>query len=303
MIVLGESDVREHLRMEDLIPAMESALRALSSGEVVQPVRTTVEVAKHEGFLLSMPAYAGGALGAKIVTLYPRNTDVPTHHAVIVLFDAATGVPSVLMDGRLITEMRTAAASAAATNVLARKDASILGVIGSGAQARSHIAALRCVRRFSEVRVWSPRNAARLAHELGAKAVASAEAATRGADVIVVATTSKEPVLRCEWISRGAHINAVGAARPDWRELDNDLLADASVFVDSRAAAVLESGDVRAAREVQGEIGDVFAGRLEGRKTPDEITLFKSVGVAVEDIAAASIVLAKFNSRDREPAR
>jgi ornithine cyclodeaminase/alanine dehydrogenase-like protein (mu-crystallin family) len=292
MIVLDEADVRRVLKMEMLIPAMEVALRALSGGEVVQPVRSTVEVATHRGFLLSMPAYAGGALGAKLVTLYPENEGLPTHHAVIVLFDPATGAPTAIMDGRLITEMRTGAASAAATKVLAREDASVLAVIGSGAQARSHIDALRLVRDFAEVRIWSPRNAAVLAREAGATVAASAEAAARGADVIVVATTSQTPVLEGEWISPGTHINAVGAARPEWRELDDDLILKARLFVDSRAAALAESGDVRAAEHVQGEIGDVFAGRMNGRESTGEITLFKSVGVAVEDVAAASLVLA-----------
>jgi ornithine cyclodeaminase/alanine dehydrogenase-like protein (mu-crystallin family) len=299
MIVLDEADVRKHLTMDALIPAMESALRALSNGDVVQPVRSTVEVATHDGFLLTMPAYAGGALGAKLVTLYPNNTGVPTHHAVILLFDPATGAPTVLMDGRLITEMRTGAASAAATQVLAREDASVLAVIGSGAQARSHIEALRLARTFGEIRVWSPRNAAALASEVGATVAASAEAAVRGADIIVTATTSKEPVVRGEWISPGAHINAVGAARPDWRELDDDLVMKAKIYVDSRAAASVESGDVRAAPRVHAEIGDVFAGRAKGRESADEITLFKSVGVAVEDICAASIVLARAAMRRR----
>jgi ornithine cyclodeaminase/alanine dehydrogenase-like protein (mu-crystallin family) len=301
MLVLDEGEVRKHLKMDALVPAMESALRALSNGDVVQPVRSTVEVARHDGFFLAMPAYAAGALGAKLVTLYPKNTQLPTHHALIMLFDPATGAPVAVMDGRLITEMRTGAASAAATNVLARKDAAVLAVLGSGAQARSHIEALRLVRQFTEVRIWSPRNAAALARDMDAQATESAEAAVRGADVIVVATMSETAVLHGEWVSPGTHINAVGAARPDWRELDDDLVLKAKLYVDSRAAAMVESGDVRAAETVHGEIGEVFAERVKGREGADEITLFKSVGVAVEDIAAASIVLENYiEARSRD---
>jgi alanine dehydrogenase len=294
MLFLDEADVRKHLKMEALIPAMESALRALSNGEVVQPVRSTVEVENHGGFLFSMPAYAGGALGAKLVSLYPKNKGAPTHHALIILFDPENGAPTVVMDGRLITEMRTGAASAAATNVLARADSAVLAVIGAGAQGRSHIEALRHVRQFSEVRIWSTQNAAALAEEMGARVAESAEAAVRGADVIVVATTSETPVLYGEWVSPGTHINAVGAVRPDWRELDDDLMLRGKLYVDSRAAGMVEAGDVRAAERIHGEIGDVFAGRVTGREDADEITIFKSVGVAVEDIAAASMVLAHY---------
>lgn len=291
MIVLGETDVRKHLTMEALIPAMESALRALSNGEVVQPIRSTVEIASHNGFLLSMPAYAGGVLGAKLVTHYPNNSDVPSHHAIIVLFDPSNGAPVAIMDGRLITEMRTGAASAAATDILANQEARVLAVIGSGAQARSHIEALRLVRDFDEVRVWSPRNAAHLAKEFDARVAVSAEEAVRGADVVAVATTSRTPVLKGEWVKPGAHINAVGAARPDWRELDDDVLARAKIYVDTRAGAELESGDVRAAGKIEGEIGEVFLGRIAGRTRAEDTTLFKSVGVAVEDLYAAQAVI------------
>jgi ornithine cyclodeaminase/alanine dehydrogenase-like protein (mu-crystallin family) len=252
-------------------------------------VRVVVPVADHKGFFGVMPAYAG-SLGAKLVTFYPGNTDIHTHHAVIALFKPETGEPLAIMDGRLITEMRTAAASAVATKHLARPDAAVLGILGSGVQAGSHLEALRQVRQFSDVRVWSPRNARAFAERHRVTAARSAEDAVRGADVVVVAANSKTPVLEGRWLSPGTHVNAIGATRPDWRELDDDLVARARVFVDSREAATKESGDVIAAREVVGEIGEVVSGKRPGRANAAEITVFKSVGVAVEDVVSAALV-------------
>jgi len=287
---LDEEDVRRLLSMDRLVPAMERALADLSAGRVVAPLRTIVPVADFQGFLGVMPAYAGSTLGAKLVTFFPDNRDVPTHHATIVLFRRETGAPLVTMDGRLITEMRTAAVSAVATEALARRDASVLAILGSGVQARSHLEALRLVRRLSEVRVWSPRRAGEFAARYGVRAAASAEDAVRGAHVVVVATTSKTPVLRGDWLSPGTHVNAVGASRPDWRELDDAVLSRARIFVEQREAASKESGDVIAAGRIDAEIGEVILGAAAGRASPEEITLFKSVGVAVEDVVAADLV-------------
>ena len=291
-MILDEGAVRDLLRMEDLIPVMASALADLSSGEVVQPMRVMVPIADRGGFLGLMPAY-GGALGAKLVTFYPNNQGVPTHHAMIVLFRPDTGEPLVTMDGRLITEMRTAAVSAVATKCLARPEASVLGILGAGVQARSHLEALRLVRTFREIRVWSPRNARAFAKQFGIHASASAAEAVRGADVVVVATTSQTPVLLGEWLSPGTHINAVGAPRPTWRELDDDVLRTARIYVESRDAATRESGDVIAAGHVYAEIGEVVTGAKRGRESVSEITLFKSVGVAIEDVATADLVYRK----------
>jgi ornithine cyclodeaminase/alanine dehydrogenase-like protein (mu-crystallin family) len=302
--MLDEDAVARLLSMAELIPAMERALAALSRGEVVQPVRVVVPVAAHHGFLGVMPAYAG-ALGAKLVTFYPGNRGVPTHHALVLLFRPETGEPLAVMDGRLITEMRTAAVSAASTKLLARPDASVLGIIGAGVQARSHLEALRLVRDFRDVRVWSPRSAPAFAASAGVRAVRSAEEAARGADVVVTATTSTTPVLRGEWLAPGAHVAAVGAVRPDWRELDDDLVRGARLFVESRDAALLEAGDVIAAGRTAAELtelGEVVTGARPGRRSPEEVTLFKSVGVAVEDLAAAELVLQKRGSRDSAPA-
>ena len=292
MLILDEEAVRELLRMEELIPAMEQALADFSSSKVVQPVRTMMPIAEHQGFLGLMPAYAG-ALGVKLVAFYPKNTGVPTHHAVIQLFKPETGEPLVLMDGRLITEERTAAVSAVATKHLARPDAAVLALIGSGVQARSHLKALPLVREFREVRVWSPRHAADFAREFGVRATDSAEEAVRGADVIVTATTSPTPVLRGEWLSPGAHINALGGVPADLRELDDEVLRRARLYVDSREAAEKESGDVRAAGEVVAELGEVAAGTKPSRQSAEEITVFKSVGLAVEDVVSGDLVYRK----------
>jgi thiomorpholine-carboxylate dehydrogenase len=292
-MILDDAAVRRHLRMAELIPAMERALTALSAGSVIQPVREIMPIAEHDGFFAAMPAYApadAGALGAKLVSFYPANRGIPTHHAVVVLFRPTTGEPLATMDGRLITEMRTAAVSAVATRLLARTDAATLAILGSGVQAQSHLEALRLVRPFQDVRVWSPRGAAAFAERWGVRAAVSAEAAVRRADVVVVATTSRTPVLFGEWLSTGAHVNAVGAVRPDWRELDDETLRRARLYVESREAATREAGDVIAAGPPYAEIGEVLAGTRAGRRGPEEITLFKSVGVAVEDVLAAELV-------------
>jgi ornithine cyclodeaminase/alanine dehydrogenase-like protein (mu-crystallin family) len=302
VLILDEAEVRRFLTMSALIPAMEGALRALSAGEVVQPVRVVVPVAEHGGFLGSMPAYAGTQFGAKLVTFFPNNHGVPTHHAVVLLFRPETGEPLVMMDGRLITEMRTAAVSAAATKALARPGSSVLAILGSGVQAQSHLEALRLVRPFRDVRVWSPHTAGAFADRFGVRLARSAEDAVRGADVVVVATTATTPVLSGEWLSPGMHVNAVGAPRPSWRELDDGALRKAKLYVESREAASRESGDVIAAGSIFAEIGEVIAGTKAGRESAEEITLFKSVGVAVEDLASAGLVYREWMAVQAPPA-
>lgn len=256
---------------------------------MTQPVRTVLPVEPHGGFFGLMPAHAG-ALGAKLVTFYPGNAGVPTHHALIVLFRPETGEPLAVMDGTYITEVRTAAVSAIATDLLARADARVLALLGSGVQARSHLAALRLVRSFDEVRVWSPRHAAAFAREHGVRAAGSAEEAVRGADVVVVATSARQPALQGGWLRPGSHVNAVGACRPDWRELDDEALARSRLYVDSTAAARVESGDIIAATGPVTELGALLADPSLGRRDPAEITLFKSLGLAVEDVVSASLV-------------
>jgi len=226
-LFLDEEQVRKHLPMADLIPAMEKALIDFSAGKVTQPVRQVIAVDPPGGFYGMMPALTQEGLGQKIVTFYPPNAEknLPTHMATILLNDPKTGAPLAVMDGRLITEMRTAAVSAAATKLLAPKDAKVLAILGSGVQARSHVEALRLVRQFEEIRVWSPNksHAEIFAKEIGGK-VMSAEDAVRGADVVVTVTSSKMSILQGKWLKPGCHVNAVGACRPDWRELDDDVM-------------------------------------------------------------------------------
>jgi len=291
-LFLNEEQVRKHLRMSDLIPAMEKALTDFSAGRVSQPVRSIISIDPPGGFLGLMPALTPDGLGLKAVTFYPSNAErgIPTHMATIFLVDPQTGTPLAIMDGRLITEMRTAAVSAVATKLLAAPDAKVLAVLGSGVQAHSHVEALRLVRPFEEIRAWSPtfEHAKQFAAEIGARAM-SAQEAVRGADVIVTVTSSKAPVLRGAWLKTGCHVNAIGACRPDWRELDDTAMQAGVVFVDSREGAMKESGDVLlSGAKIYGELGEALAGKVPA--LPSETTIFKSLGIAVEDIAAATLV-------------
>jgi ornithine cyclodeaminase/alanine dehydrogenase-like protein (mu-crystallin family) len=301
-LFLNENQVREHLQMAELIPAMEKALIEFSAGKVTQPVRSVINVDPPGGFLGLMPALTPDGLGLKAVTFYPSNVErgIPTHMATIVLVDPQTGTPLAIMDGRLITEMRTAAVSAAATKLLGPADAKILAILGSGVQARSHVEALQLVRPFEEIRVWSPtkEHAERFAREIGATAT-SADDAVRGADVVVTTTNSKMPVLKGWWLKPGSHVNAIGACRPDWRELDDEAMSNV-VFVDSREGATKESGDViLSGAEIYAELGEALAGKVPSRA--NETTIFKSLGMAVEDIAAAMLVYRKlFRSQGRQ---
>jgi len=290
-LFLNEEQVRKHLQMAEVIPAMEKALVDFSAGKVTQPVRSVITVDPPGGFFGMMPALTPEGLGIKIVTFYATNAKlrIPTHMATIFLVDPETGTPLAIMDGRLITEMRTAAVSAAATKLLASPDAKILAILGSGVQARSHEEALRLVRKFDEIHVWShtPEHAKRFAKEIGAKAM-PAEDAVRGADVVVTVTNSKTPVLKGAWLKPGCHVNAVGACRPDWRELDDETMANV-VFVDSREAAMKESGDIiLSGAEIYAELGKALATKIPSHA--NETTVFKSLGMAVEDIAAALLV-------------
>jgi ornithine cyclodeaminase/alanine dehydrogenase-like protein (mu-crystallin family) len=298
-LYLDEEEVRQHLRMEELIPAMEKALIDFSAGKVTQPVRSVITVDPPGGFFGMMPALTPAGLGIKIVTFYATNAErgIPTHMATIFLVDPETGAPLTVMDGRLITEMRTAAVSAAATKLLASPDATVLAVLGSGVQARSHVEALRLVRPFDEIRVWSPtlENAQRFANEIGGTAM-SAEEAVRGADVIVTTTNSKTPVLKGAWLKPGSHVNAIGACRPDWRDLDDEAMQKAVVFVDSRGGALKESGDaILSEAKIYAELGEALAAKVPPRA--NETTIFKSLGMAIEDIAAALLVYQSATSR------
>jgi ornithine cyclodeaminase/alanine dehydrogenase-like protein (mu-crystallin family) len=289
---LEDAEIARVLTYERLIPAMEQALAAFSAGEVLQPVRNLIAIEPGQRYLGVMPAVMSDSMGAKLVCFYPKNAaaGLPTHLATIVLFESTTGNPLAFLDGRRITEMRTAAVSAAVTRHLAAPAARVLALLGSGVQAQAHLEALRHVCQFDEVRVWS-RDLAHAEHfalRHGARAMA-AEAAVRGADVIVTATSSQEAVLRGEWLKRGAHVNAIGACLPTWRELDDEAVRGATLVVDSREAALRESGDVIQSRApIFAEAGELFAGT---RHVPrDATSVFKSLGLAVEDVATARLV-------------
>jgi len=288
---LDEDRIRGLLRWDQLIAAIEKALADFSLGRVLQPVRNMLTIEEGKRYLGIMPAVAADAMGAKLVSFYPQNaaTGMPTHMAMIVLFSSQNGEPLAVMDGRLITEMRTAAVSAAATKLLAAPDSRVLALLGSGVQASAHLQALAQVRSFTEVRVWSrtAEHAERFAGQHKIKAM-SAESAVRGADVVVTATNALEPVLKGAWLKPGAHVNAVGSPRPGWRELDDSAMANA-LIVDSREAALQESGDVILSKApIYAEIGEILAGRKKAPITAT--TVFKSVGLAIEDIAAAKLV-------------
>jgi len=304
VLILNEHEVEELLTMEECIGVMEEALAALANGEVVNPLRHLVRGTTAGGILGLMPAWRGGAnpvYGLKEVCVFPGNParGLDTHLGAVLLHSGETGELLAIVNAAAVTAIRTAAVSAVATRLLARKDASVLAILGAGVQARTHFESIPLVRNINSVRVYS-RNGAKGA--LAEHAVGSAEEAVRGADIIVSATSSKEPVLRREWISDGAHINAVGSSIASARELDGAAVAAASLFVDRRESTVNESGDyLFALREgaipgpehVRAEIGELLTGRAEGRKSDGEITLFKSLGLAVEDLSAAAFLYEK----------
>jgi alanine dehydrogenase len=306
--LLTEADVKAVLSMDDLIEAMSSALMRFSTGHVAQPVRTVIPIGGEHAFVGVMTALATDppALGAKFVTVFGANAakGLPTHLASIVLLDPETGALLALLDGRYITEVRTAAVSAVSSRLLARKTAGSLAIIGSGVQARSHLEALARVHPLRQVTVWSPNRSHRDEFAAWAKtavpcictAADHAGEAVVGADLIVLVTSSPTPVLENGWVKPGAHVISVGACRPTQREMDPILTARARLFVDSRAAALVESGDIVmgilegrfGVDHVVAELGEVVAGAV-GRRNDAEVTIFKSLGMAVEDVTAADL--------------
>jgi len=300
VMYLDEADVRAALNWEDLILAMENALTDFSAGRVMQPVRNWLTIEEGNRYWGMMPAVSERAMGLKLVSFYPRNagTDVPTVMAMVVLVRPETGEPLAVMDGRTITAMRTAAVSAAVTKRLALPDSRVLALLGSGIEAASHLEALARVRKFEDVRVWSRTrdHAEAFAARYGAKAM-DAESAVRGADVIVTATPAREPILKGAWLKPGAHVNAIGAPMPTWRELDDQAMANV-VVVESREAVCKESGDVILSKaQIYAEVGEIFAGSKS--IATSETTVFKSVGIAIEDVATAKLAYDTVKNGDR----
>ena len=310
-LLLTEEDVKALLTMDDLIETMGLALADFSARGVTQPVRTVLQIGEQRAFYGVMPAWMPSrpALGTKLVTVFESNAqrDLPTHLATIVLLDPETGALLALMDGRYLTEARTAAVSALSVRHLSRENASVLAIIGSGVQARSHLEAISLVRDLSDVRVWSPNRArveafvkdARPHSRARMSAAGSAQAAVQDADIVVLVTSAKDPVVRSEWIADGAHVCAVGACRPTHREMEAALVARGELYVDSREAALVEAGDIVlamnegiiGAAHIKGELGEVVPKPGEGRSPADtRVTIFKSLGLAVEDVAAAHLV-------------
>lgn len=296
-LYLDEAQVRAALTMPALIGAMNRALAAFSAGEVVQPVRSVVKA--EAGVLGTMPAYLQylNSLGVKLVTVFEGNRErgLTTHMATILLFSAETGETLAVMDGRYITEARTAAVSAVSLRALADPHAKTVGILGSGVQAHSHVEALRAVMKGPRMRAWSP-NRGRLeqfAAQAGVEAAESPQEAVVDADVVVLVNSSPVPIVEDAWVKPGAHVIAVGACMPSQREMDPALVARARLFVDSRAAALKESGDVILGgfeNHIAGELGEVISGKVAGRANRGQTTVFKSLGLAVQDVAAARLV-------------
>ncbi|MER7482644.1 ornithine cyclodeaminase family protein [Streptomyces sp. NPDC126510] len=314
MLVLGRSQVEALLDVDILIDALAAAMADLSAGHASAPDRVAALVPERDGFLAAMPGFvpSAGALMSKLVSLFPRNagTLLPTHQALIVMFDPDTGEPAALLDGTAITAARTGACSALSARLLAREDASVLAVLGTGVQARSHARAMCRVRPIRQIRVAGrdPAKATVLAEELSSvletdvRAVSTYAEALDGADIAAATTHSLEPVIRRSWLAPGVHIASVGY-NPAGREVDDATVAQALVCVESRQAALAPfpagSNDLLipihdgliTAEHVHAELGELVVGSKPGRASTDQITLYKSVGVAVQDAAAASLVL------------
>jgi ornithine cyclodeaminase/alanine dehydrogenase len=313
MLLLSEDQVQSLLDIDELVTALEQAHIQYSTGKAVMPVRLVVPLNDIQGRITSMPGYLNQeqALGMKVVTYFQNNEKqgLPAILATIMLFSAETGKMMAVMDGTYITTIRTACASALATRALANPETPVLGIIGAGVQARAHIRALSRVRRLSKIKIYSPsassgqkvKSALETEISVAIEPTTNAEEAVRDSDLVVTASTAKQPVLKAEWLKPGAHINAVGSHRPDLREIDGKTLSLSRVVVDSRVAIMAECGDILLAikensfseKRIHAEIGEVLTGGKTGRSNSEEITLYKSVGIAIQDVATAQLVYQK----------
>lgn len=323
VLVINGEEIRQLLPMDRCIEVMEETLAELARGAAVNPLRSMVRVASDRGVLAMMPGGIGtsqqpgasGVFGAKVLSVFPGNraSGFESHQGMVVLFESEHGRPVALLDASEITAIRTAAVSGVATRALALRDATELAIIGSGTQARTHLEAMRAVRGITRVRAWSPTRErleafaaeARERTGLAVEAAESARAAVDGAQIVCTVSAATEPVLAGAWLAPGSHVNAVGSAFPTAREVDTELVRRAHVFVDRRESAMHEAGDLILAirdgsvddADVGTELGEVLIGAAEGRRAPDEITLFESLGLAVEDLAAAASVVAAARER------
>lgn len=310
LLIVGSADVKRALSMSDCIDAVDKAMRALSSGGADVPLRTVMKLPGGRNFFGVMPGYLSEpqGLGTKIITIFPGNAKLglSSHVGLVLLFDSEIGFPLAVMDAGEVTAIRTAAASAVATRALARPDAGRLAIIGTGEQAITHLEAIAQVRNLKSVRVWgrSPDKAAAFARDQGARlglaieVSGSVEAAVAASDIVCTVTSSREPLLNGEWLQKGTHVNLVGASQQTSREADNDVVAVSRFFVDSRVSARAEAGELKHAiaaglvteSHVLGEIGEVLNGKVVGRVGGDDITVYKSLGVAAQDMAAARVI-------------
>jgi len=306
-LILTQPQIRSLLSMRVCMDLVADALAALARGEAHNPLRWAIKHNDGRSLLGMMPGVSSAppALGLKVVAVFPGNHGTPhdAHQGIVVLFDVESGVPRAILDASEITAIRTAAASGVATRVLAREDAGDLAILGSGVQARVHLEAMMAARTLRRVRVFSPSRASREAfaeresmrHGIYIEPAETAAAAVEGADIVCTATSSRVPVLEGRWLLAGAHVNAVGACTKSARELDTEAVRRARLFVDRRESALNESGDFLIARgegaigddHILGELGDVLTGKCAGRRSREDITLFESLGIAVEDLAAA----------------
>ncbi len=319
VLIANQDLVSDLLPMQECIGAMREALRSLARGEAILPLRMSLILPDEQSLMAVMPAYLGGgvaSVGVKTITAFPKNfgTEYDSHQGLVLLFDAERGFLRAIVDATAVTAIRTAAVSGVATALLAREDAADLAIIGAGTQARAHLEAMLCVRKLARVRVYSlPLDGAyRFAekeskrHGIQVEVAEDARAAVTGADIICTVTTAKEPVLHGEWLSPGAHINAIGAYTPTTRELDSEAVRQARLFVDRRESTLKEAGDFLIPRQegiigddhIRAEIGQLLLDQAVGRTSPDDITLFKSLGIAIEDLAAAHYVLQKAQERN-----
>jgi ornithine cyclodeaminase/alanine dehydrogenase-like protein (mu-crystallin family) len=318
-LILSHEDVRAALAPEECADAMAAVLAARARGEAYMPLRSLMRPPGAAGFMGLMPAYsaasaaepgAAGVFALKAICLMPGNPEpgLDSHQGIVTLFDGETGIPTAILNASALTEVRTAAVTAVATRLLARADARVLAIIGAGVQARAHLRALAPVREFEHVRIYSPTQGH--ARELIAglppsgpahSVAASAQEAVTGADVVVTVTSSREPVLEHAWLAPGAHVNAIGASTPSARELDVATVAAGALFCDSRESLRHEAAEYRLAVQegaiddeahVRGELGEVLAGLAPGRHDRAELTVFRSLGIAVEDLAAAELAVA-----------
>ena len=308
ILIVNAAQVRQLLPMAACMDVMEDALKALERGDAFNPLRSFTWLPDKRGLLAAMPALNDAAMAVKVISVMPGNhgTEYESHMGAVLLFEAEYGRPLTLIDASSITAIRTAAVSGVATRLLANDAASDLAILGTGVQAESHLAAMLAARDIRRVRAWSrgADNRARFAawakdrFDVEVEPMETARAAVAGADIICTTTSATEPVLLGQWLSPGAHLNVVGAATPDAREVDTDAMVNARLFVDRRESTLSEAGDFLIPKgegvvgddHIQAELGEILLGQAAGRKTPEEITLFKSLGLAVEDLASAQYI-------------